>query len=59
METLKSMREAIGFKQFEAADKLDISKDYLCMLENGKRQPNNKLIMKMSILYCASPENIF
>ncbi len=59
MDTLKEIRESTGLKQYEAAEKLDISKDYLCMLENGKRQPSNKLISRMSTLYDINPEKIF
>ena len=59
MSTLKDIRELTGLKQYEAAEKLSISKDYLCMLEKGKRQPSNKLISRMAILYKTNPEKIF
>lgn len=59
METLKDIREAIGLKQYEAAEKLDITKDYICMLEKGKRQPSNKLIIKMAKLYNTEASKIF
>lgn len=59
VDKLKDIRELARLKQYEAAEKLDISKDYLCMLENGRRSPSNKLISKMSKLYNVAPEKVF
>lgn len=59
MNSLKEIRISNGLKQYEAAKKLKVSKDYLCMLENGKRLPSNKLISRMAELYEATPDKIF
>lgn len=57
--SLKNFREDQGLKQFEAAEKLGITNDYLSMIENGKRTPSNKLTFKMAELYKVKPEDIF
>lgn len=57
--SLKSFRENQGLKQFEAAEKLGITNDYLSMIENGKRSPSNKLTFRMAELYGVKPEDIF
>lgn len=57
--SLKNFREAVGLKQYQAAEKLEISHDYLSMLENGKRKPSSKLTFRMAELYNRKPEDIF
>lgn len=57
--SLKNFRESQGLKQFEAAERLGITNDYLSMIENGKRTPGNKLTFKMAELYAVKPEDIF
>ncbi len=59
MNSLKEIRKSTGLKQYEAAEKLKVSKDYLCMLESGKRQPSIKLILRMAKLYALTPDRIF
>lgn len=59
MSTLKEIRNERGFKQHEAATLLKITSDYLSMLENGKRRPGNKLILRMADVYKKKPEEIF
>ncbi|WP_431602570.1 helix-turn-helix transcriptional regulator [Clostridium pasteurianum] len=59
LSSLKEFRKNIGLKQYEAAKLLGISKDYLNMLENGRRTPSTKLISEMGKLYDAPPEDIF
>ena len=59
MKSLKEIRHEIGLKQYEAAKLLGITKDYLYMLEKGKRKPSHGLIEKMSVVYKIAPEIIF
>jgi putative transcriptional regulator len=59
MISIKEMRNKKGLKQYEAAKKLNISKDYLSALENNKKTPSLNLIYKMSELYDELPEKIF
>lgn len=59
MDTLKEFRLNNNLKQCDAAKKLGITKDYLYMLEAGKRTPSTKLISEMAKLYNMPPEDIF
>jgi putative transcriptional regulator len=43
MNNLKTLREQNNIKQYELANLLGISKDYLSMIERGKRTPGFKL----------------
>ena len=49
--TLKTAREKAGFKQKEAADKLNISVDTLSNYERGNTYPDVIMIKKMESLY--------
>ncbi len=44
-------RQAQNMAQNVAADFLDITPEYLSMLENGRKQPSQGLIDKMAKLY--------
>ena len=59
MNSLKQFRVENKLKQYEAAKMLGITKDYLYMLEAGKRTPSTKLISEMAKLYNIPPEDIF
>ncbi|MCR3758882.1 helix-turn-helix transcriptional regulator [Clostridium felsineum] len=59
MNSIKEFRENVGLKQYEAAKKLGITKDYLSMLENRRRTPSTKLITQMALIYNKAPEDIF
>lgn len=48
---IKLAREESEMLVKDAADALDITPEYLSMLENGHRQPSPKLVLKMSVLY--------
>jgi transcriptional regulator with XRE-family HTH domain len=38
--TIKNLRNAAGLKQKDLADRLDISPNYLSLVENDKREPS-------------------
>lgn len=57
--TLKELREKKNITTKEASKKLEISQTYLYLLENGQRNPSDKLKNKMSKLYNVSVTTIF
>lgn len=57
--TLKQLREKSGLTQKKVAEQAGISKNYLSMLENGTRNPSDKLKEKLSELYKCSATDIF
>ena len=57
--TLQEMRQKKGLTQEQASKILDISSDYLSMLENNIRNPSDKLKKKMAKLYGVSVTDIF
>lgn len=56
---LKEIRINLGLKQHDVAKLLGVTKDYICMIENGRRTPSYKLIVKMAEVYKIPPEEIF
>jgi putative transcriptional regulator len=56
---LKEIRKNKGLKQYEVAKMLGVTKDYISMLERGKRTPSSRLIRKMAEIYNVPPEQIF
>lgn len=57
-KNIKEARESIPLLVKEASAALNITPEYLSMLENGHRQPSQKLLLKMSSLY-AKPVTFF
>ncbi len=51
MITIKELRKNRNLTLKETAQMLNISKEYLSMIENNKRNPSDKLKEKMSKLY--------
>jgi len=56
---LKEIRKKNGLSQLEASKNLNITSDYLSMLENGKRTCSIKLVNSLAKLYKVPPEKIF
>lgn len=48
---IKRSREDAGFTLGDAADLLDITSEYLYMLEVGTRQPSPRMLIRLSKLY--------
>ncbi len=59
METLKELRENKSLTQEQAAKILDVTKEYLSMLEREKRNPSDKMKERMCNLYNCKIEQIF
>lgn len=58
-KTIKDLRISIGLSQEEASREFNIHKRYLSMIENGKRNPSDKLKIKMANLYKTTIDVIF
>jgi len=56
---LKAFRKKEGLTQKEVADILDISVDYLSMLERGVRTPGFNLAKKIADMYGTTVDEIF
>lgn len=59
MKTLKELRENKKLTQEQASSKLNITKEYLSMIERAERNPSDSLKEQMSELYGTSIGNIF
>ena len=57
--SLKELRKQRNLTLKEASKRLDISEQYLIMLEKGERNPSDKMKNKLSSLYKVSAVNIF
>lgn len=59
MKTLKTLREDNGLTQKQVAKKLDTTITYISLIENGSRNPSDKMKEKMAKLYGCSIVDIF
>lgn len=59
LKSIKKLRESRLLTQKEAAKLLDITKEYLSMIECGKRNPSDTLKEKFAKLYNVSISDIF
>ena len=57
--TLKELRERNNLTQKEVAEKLGINKNYLSMMENGTRNPSDKMKDELARIYKCSAVDIF
>lgn len=53
------MRQKNNISQNKAAKALNITQDYLSMIENNRRTPSTSLIEKMALVYKQKPEKVF
>ena len=58
-QNIKQLREKSNLTQEQAAKILDIQKNYLSMIENGIRNPSDKLKERMAKLYKVQITDIF
>lgn len=56
---LEKMRKERGLKQEELADILEVSRQTICSLENGKYNPSIILAFKIAKFFGTHIENIF
>lgn len=59
VRSLKALREQRKMTQRETAQRLDITKEYLSMLERGERNPSDKLKIRLAEIYNVSINYIF
>lgn len=57
--TLKEIRNKKKIGLTDASKKIGITKSYLYMIEEGQRNPSDKIKLKMSKAYGVSPTTIF
>ncbi|PEO57812.1 transcriptional regulator [Bacillus toyonensis] len=58
-EWLIKLREEKGLKQFEIAKTLDISSNYYCEIEKGKKNPRWNIAMRIAKFFDVSVDNFF
>lgn len=59
LEKLKQLREENKLTYKEVAEKVNISKEYYWMIENGKRRLNYELAIKIAQVFNKKPDDIF
>ena len=59
MKTIQQLRENRKLTQKETAKLLDITKEYLSMIECGKRNPSDALKERLAKLYNVAISDIF
>lgn len=57
--TLKELREESKLTQEQVAEKAGVTKDYISMLERGKRRPSDKLKGILAKIYSVTEVQIF
>ena len=58
-DRLKVLRAECNWSQAQLADLLDVSRQTINAIENGKYDPNLPLAFKMAALFACHIENIF
>ena len=53
---IKTLREELGLKQEELANKMSVSPSAIGMYETNKREPNNELILKLAQFFNVSTD---
>lgn len=59
MNIVKNGRKKIGLTEKELAKKCDVHQTYIEKLENNKRAPSFKMIVKLSLVLSICPIEIF
>lgn len=59
VKTFKQLREESNLTQEQASKLLEITKEYLSMIENASRKPSDELKEKMARLYKVTISDIF
>ena len=57
--TLKELREKNNLTQKEVSEKLGVNKNYISMIENGSRNPSDKMKNELAKIYKCSVVDIF
>ncbi|WP_430885234.1 helix-turn-helix transcriptional regulator [Fusibacter sp. JL216-2] len=56
---MKEYREEVGLTQVQVADSLQITREYVSLIEREQRTPGFKLAQKISKLFGKSIEEVF
>lgn len=56
---LKNLRNSLGYTLSFVAENLDVTTNYLSLIERGKRRPSEIVMYKMSKFYKLNPMEIF
>lgn len=59
VKTLKKLRENKRMTQKEVSNEIGVTKEYIGMLENGKRNPSDSMKKKLAELYECNVTDIF
>lgn len=57
--TLKELREKNNLTQKEVSEKLGVNKNYISMIENGTRNPSDKMKNELAKIYKCTVIDIF
>ena len=57
--TLKELREKNNLTQKEVSEKLGVNKNYISMIENGTRNPSDKMKNELAKIYKCTVVDIF
>ena len=58
-ERIRQRRKECGLKQYELAEKLDISNNHMSSIENGKKNMSQELLVKVCDEFHVTPDFIF
>lgn len=58
-KNLKELREKVNLTQKEVAEKTDVTETYISLLENGNRNPSDKMKKQLAELYNVKVTDIF
>ena len=56
---IKEYREKVGMKQFELAELVDVRREIIVCLENGKYNPSLELVMDIAKVFDFQIEELF
>ena len=57
-DKLKTLRQSADLSQQDLADRLEISKSAVSMYEQGKREPNFELLLKIAGIFQVSTDDL-
>lgn len=57
--TLKELREKNNLTQKEVSERLGVNKNYISMIENGTRNPSDKMKSELAKIYKCTVVDIF
>lgn len=55
-DRMKIIRQAVGLTQAEFADKINISRNYIALIETGRREPSDRTIYDICRVFRVSEE---